>query len=58
MVQFFLLKMVQKVNVGTKIADWDANNKVLLTEHAGFVKFVDLVRNMTYQEVMMKQHLN
>ncbi|MDR3646432.1 MAG: DNA-directed RNA polymerase subunit beta' [Candidatus Babeliales bacterium] len=40
-----------QVKVGTKIADLDANNKVLVTEKTGFVKFVDLIRNMTYQEV-------
>lgn len=39
------------VKVGTKIADLDANNKVLITEKTGYVKFVDLIRNMTYQEV-------
>lgn len=40
-----------QVKIGTKIADLDANNKVLVTEKTGYVKFVDLVRNMTYQEV-------
>ncbi len=38
------------VEVGTKIAEWDSHNKVLLTERAGTVKYVDLAENITLQE--------
>ncbi len=31
------VKDKQEVKVGTKLAEWDANNKVLLTEKAGTV---------------------
>lgn len=41
----------KEVKIGTKLAEWDVNNKVLITEKNGYVKFVDLVRNITYQEV-------
>jgi len=40
-----------EVKVGTKLVDLDANNKVLLTEKSGYIKFVDLVSNVTMQEV-------
>ncbi len=40
----------QPVKVGTKLAEWDPNNKVLITEKAGTVHFVDLVENVTYQQ--------
>ncbi len=40
----------QEVKVGTKLADWDLNNKVILTEYSGQVKFVDLVENVTVQD--------
>ena len=38
------------VEAGKKLAEWDAHNKVLLTEKAGTVQFVDLIENVTYQE--------
>ncbi len=41
----------QEVKKGTKLAQWDPNNKVLLTEKAGKILFVDLIENITYQEV-------
>lgn len=40
----------QEVSVGTKLVEWDPNNKVLLTEKAGTVKYVDLIENVTLQE--------
>lgn len=40
----------QKVSVGTKLSEWDANNKVLLSEKSGRVKFIDLIDNVTMQE--------
>lgn len=40
----------QEVAVGTKLVEWDPNSKVLLTEKAGTVKWVDLVENVTLQE--------
>lgn len=45
-----LVQDKQPVKVGTKLVEWDPNNKVLLTEKAGRVKFVDLVENVTIQE--------
>lgn len=41
----------QEIKIGTKLAEWDASNKVLLTEKAGYVKFVDLIPNVTIQEI-------
>lgn len=38
------------VKIGTKLAEWDAHNKVLLTEKSGTVEFVDLIENVTIQE--------
>lgn len=40
----------QKVQVGTRIAEWDPSQRVIMTEKAGTVRFVDLVENVTYQE--------
>lgn len=40
----------QAVTVGTKLVEWDNHNKVILTEYAGTVKYVDLVENVTMQE--------
>lgn len=40
----------QEIKIGTKLAEWDANNKVVLTEKAGQVKYVDLIPNVTIQE--------
>ncbi len=45
-----LVKDGQQITAGTKIAEWDANNQVLLTEHAGTVKYIDLIENITIQE--------
>jgi len=41
----------QEIKAGTKLMDWDANNKVILTEKAGFVRYVDLIENVTMQEI-------
>ncbi|MFI5332501.1 MAG: DNA-directed RNA polymerase subunit beta' [Candidatus Babeliales bacterium] len=40
----------QEVTVGTKLAEWDPNNKVILTEKAGIVNYVDIIENVTVQE--------
>ncbi len=40
----------KKVSVGDKLAKWDLNQKIIMTEKAGTVKFIDLVENVTYQE--------
>jgi DNA-directed RNA polymerase subunit beta' len=40
----------QEIKVGTKLAEWDAHNKVILTEKQGAVSFVDLIENITVQE--------
>jgi DNA-directed RNA polymerase subunit beta' len=37
------------VNVGQKIVEWEPH-KVILTEKAGEIKFVDFVENITYQD--------
>ena len=50
MVLLFYVKDKQEVKAGTKLAEWDANNKVLLTEKAGTVQFIDLIENVTIQE--------
>ncbi len=38
------------VTPGTKLAEWDSHNKVILTEQAGIVQYVDLLENVTVQE--------
>lgn len=40
----------QAIKVGTKLAEWDPHNKVILTEKAGVVKFIDLIEGVTVQE--------
>lgn len=40
----------QEVKKGTRLAEWDANNKVLLTEKSGKVEFIDIIENITIQE--------
>jgi DNA-directed RNA polymerase subunit beta' len=45
-----LVEHNQVVKSGTKLAEWDPNNKILLTEKAGKVQLVDLIDNVTVQE--------
>jgi DNA-directed RNA polymerase subunit beta' len=45
-----LVQDKQVVKQGAKIAEWDPNSKMLLTEKAGKVQFVDLIENVTVQE--------
>jgi DNA-directed RNA polymerase subunit beta' len=45
-----LVKDGQEVKAGDKLVEWDVNNKVILTEHAGRIKYVDLVNNVTLQD--------
>ncbi len=40
----------QEVKTGTKLAEWDSHNKVILTEKSGIIRYVDLIPNVTYQE--------
>lgn len=40
----------QVVEAGTKLAEWDPG-KVILTEKSGRVQFVDLLENVTYQDI-------
>ena len=40
----------QPVTVGTKLADWDAVNRVLITENSGHVQYVDLIDNVTVHD--------
>lgn len=40
----------QDVLVGTKLVEWDPNNKVILTEKAGKIHFIDMIDNVTFQE--------
>jgi DNA-directed RNA polymerase subunit beta' len=40
----------QEIKKGTRLAEWDANNKVLLTEKGGKIEFVDVIENITIQE--------
>jgi DNA-directed RNA polymerase subunit beta' len=40
----------QAVTAGLKLAEWDANSKVILSDKAGIVAFSDLVENITYQD--------
>lgn len=45
-----LVEDKQAVKNGAKLAEWDPYNKVLLTEKAGTIKFVDLIENVTIQQ--------
>ncbi len=45
-----LVKDEQKVVVGDKLAEWDANAKVVLTEKTGTVRYVDLIEHVTIQK--------
>ena len=47
---FIFVKDGQKVKKGTKLFEQDADNKAILTEKAGIVKYVDLIENVTLQE--------
>ncbi len=44
-----LVESNSDIEVGQKLAEWEAN-KVIVSEKAGTIKFVDLVENVTYQE--------
>ncbi len=39
-----------EVKVGAKLAEWDTNNRVILTELEGTVNYIDLVENITVQD--------
>jgi DNA-directed RNA polymerase subunit beta' len=45
-----LVQDKQEIKKGIKLAEWDSGNKVLLTEKAGIVKFIDLIENVTIQD--------
>ena len=45
-----LVEDKQPVKPGTKLVEWDPASRVLLTEKAGTVRFVDLIENITIQE--------
>ncbi len=40
----------QKIKKGTRLFEYDPDNKVILTEKTGTVRYVDLVNNVTIQE--------
>jgi DNA-directed RNA polymerase subunit beta' len=40
-----------EVQNGTKLCEWDANNASILTEFSGTVKLMNLINNVTYQEL-------
>lgn len=44
------VKDKQEVKEGIKLADWDPHNKVLMTEKAGRVVYLDLIKNVTLHE--------
>jgi DNA-directed RNA polymerase subunit beta' len=46
-----LVEDKQEVKVGTILAEWDATSRVILTERAGSVQYVDLVENITIQNI-------
>lgn len=45
-----LVENGQSVQAGVNLVEWDSSNKVIMTEYAGRVRFVDLVENVTVQE--------
>lgn len=40
----------QKVSPGTVLAEWDHNNRIILSEQPGIVQYVDLIDNITIHE--------
>lgn len=38
------------VTIGQKLFEWDGNSRVILTEKAGVVKYLDLIENITIQD--------
>ncbi|MGD1997550.1 MAG: DNA-directed RNA polymerase subunit beta', partial [Candidatus Dependentiae bacterium] len=40
----------EQVKKDKLMADWDANNRVIVTEKGGRVRFTDMIENLTYQE--------
>ena len=46
-----LVQEGQKVKIGIKLAEWDVNSTVIITEKSGTVNFVDLVENVTIQNL-------
>lgn len=40
----------QTVKAGTRLVEWDATSKVIISEKAGYVKYVDLLENITVQD--------
>jgi len=40
----------QEVKNGTKLVEWDPDNRVMCTEKSGTISYVDLVENVTVQE--------
>jgi DNA-directed RNA polymerase subunit beta' len=40
----------QEIKVGTKMVEWDPSSKVVMTEKAGTVRYVDLIDNVTMEE--------
>lgn len=46
-----LVEDKQEVKVGAVLAEWDATSRVILTERAGSIQYVDLVENVTIQNI-------
>ena len=40
----------QEVTVGTKLVEWDSSNSVIVTDKSGYVRYVDLIENITLKE--------
>jgi len=47
---YLLVKDKQAVTAGTRLVEWDSNNKVLITEQAGKVRYQDLIDNVTVHD--------
>jgi DNA-directed RNA polymerase subunit beta' len=45
-----LVQENQQIHENDKLVEWDSNNKVILTDRAGTVSYVDLVQNVSMQE--------
>lgn len=46
-----LVEDKQEVKVGAVLTEWDATSRVILTERAGAIQYVDLVENVTIQNI-------
>ncbi len=45
-----LVEEGQEIKTGSRLAEWDANSRVIMTEKAGRAKYVDLINHVSLEE--------